>query len=45
MGVVDKAIEDGVSDCGVADYVMPVVDGNLACNQCGATVVALFNDF
>jgi hypothetical protein len=28
-----ESVEDGVSDCGVADYVMPVVGVELACNQ------------
>jgi hypothetical protein len=45
MRVVYEAIEDGISDCRVADYVMPVVSVKLACNQGRAAVISFFDDF
>ena len=42
--VVDEAVEDGVGQGGVANDLVPVVDGNLAGDEGGASVVAVFND-
>ena len=44
VGVVDEAVEDGVGQGGVANDLVPVVDGNLAGDEGGASVVAVFND-
>ena len=33
VGIVDEAVEDGISEGGFPDHVMPGVDGQLACDQ------------
>ena len=45
MGVVDDAIENGVSERWLADQLMPFVDWDLAGDQRGAATVAVFDDF
>ena len=45
MGVVDEAVEDGVGIGGIADEVVPLIDGDLAGDERGAAAVALFEDF
>jgi hypothetical protein len=30
MGVMHQAVEDGVSDCGIADALVPMIDGKLS---------------
>ncbi len=45
MGVVDEAVEDGVGIGGIADEVVPFIDGDLAGDEGGAAAVALFEDF
>ncbi len=44
MGVVDEAVEDGVGEGGVADDVVPSVDGDLAGDHGGAAAVAFLDD-
>ncbi len=44
MGVVDEAIQDGVSVGGLADDRMPVGHGELAGDQGGAPAVPIFED-
>jgi hypothetical protein len=41
---MDEAIKDGVSDGGISDDVMPVLDGELSNNDGGTAVVAIFED-
>ena len=45
MRMVDKSIQDGVAKCGVPDEVAPVFDRDLAGDECGATAVAILEDF
>lgn len=45
MGIVDEPVEDGIGDGGVTDRVMPVFKGQLTGNDCGNTVVPLFDNF
>ena len=40
-----NAIEYGVSQCWVADGLMPVFDRQLACDDGGSAAVAIFEDF
>jgi hypothetical protein len=42
---VDDAIEDGVSVCGIADQLVPFVDGDLAGDDGRPSAVAFFEDF
>ena len=42
VGVMHEAIEYGVAEGGIADDVMPVVDGDLAGDECRAPAVAVF---
>src|SRR5271154_1563904 len=44
VGVVDEAVEDGVGEGGVADDFAPLIDGNLAGDQCRSPAVAVFED-
>ena len=41
VGIVDQPIKDGVSRGGVADLFMPVLDRQLAGDQCGVQTVAI----
>ncbi len=43
--VMRHAVEDGVSERGVADHVVPVLDGQLAGNERGATAGAIVDEF
>jgi len=45
VGVVDESVEDGVGEGGVAEDVMPVVEGELAGDERGAFAVAIVEDF
>ena len=45
MGVMDEAIQDGVSQGGIADGVVPVLDRELAGDDGGAAAMAIFEDF
>ena len=44
VGVVDEAVEDGVAEGGIANDVMPVLDGELAGDEGCAAAVAVFKD-
>ena len=44
MGVVNEAVEDGVAEGGVADHVVPVLQGELAGDEGGAPAVAVVED-
>jgi hypothetical protein len=44
VGVVDEAIEDGVGDGWIADYLVPVVDRQLTCHDGRAAAVAVVDD-
>ena len=41
MGMMHEPIEDGIAEGGVADNVMPVIDGELAGDEGGAPTVAV----
>src|SRR6266567_1922023 len=43
--VVDDAIEDGVGVSGIADQLVPLIDGDLAGDDGRAAAVALLEDF
>jgi hypothetical protein len=43
--VVDEAIEDGVGIGGIADQLVPLVDGDLTGDDRRASSIALFEDF
>ena len=45
MGVVEKAVEDGVSEGGVADDIVPVLDGDLGGEDGPTAGVAVVEDF
>jgi hypothetical protein len=42
---VHEAVEDGISDCGIDDRLVPMVDGELGGHDCRAAAVAIVNDF
>lgn len=44
IGVVNKAIENGIGD-GRSDHVIPVIHGNLTCEDGGTLLVAILEDF
>ena len=45
MGIVEEPVKDGVAEGGVADDIVPVVDGDLAGEQGAAAGVAVVEDF
>src|SRR6202451_2030919 len=45
IGVMNDAVEDGVSERGYPDQIVPAVDGNLAGDDERALVVAILDDF
>ena len=45
MGVVEEAVEDGVAEGGIADDIVPVLDGDWAGEQGAAPGVAVVEDF
>lgn len=45
MGVVDGAVEDGVSERGIADDLVPLLDRNLAGDQNRRALMAIVEDF
>ena len=45
MSVVEEAVEDGVSEGGVADDIVPVLDGELGREDGAAAGVAIVEDF
>jgi len=42
---VNDPVEDGVGDCGLANHVVPLRDGQLGGDQGGFSAVALLEDF
>jgi hypothetical protein len=44
MGIVNDAVQDGVAERGIADHVMPAVDGKLAGDEQRSLVVAVVDD-
>ena len=42
---MDEPIEDGVGECWIADCGVPLIDGQLAGGDGGASAVALFEHF
>ena len=45
VSVVNDAVEDGVGEGRIADYVVPLGDGNLTGDQEGMEVVPILDDF
>ena len=45
MGVVNKTVEDGIGQSWVADGLVPMCDGQLACDDGGGATVAVFKGF
>lgn len=45
MCAVHQTVEDCVPKCGVADQVVPVLDGQLAGDECSLAAVAVFDHF
>lgn len=45
LGIVDKAIEDGIGKSEDALHVVPPIDGDLACDDDRAHVHAVFDNF
>ena len=45
MGIVNEAIKDRIGQGWVAYGLMPVFDRQLACDDGGSAVVAVFEDF
>ncbi len=41
---MEQAVEDGVAEGGIADDVMPVIEGKLAGDEGGLTAVAVLKD-
>ncbi len=44
MGVVEESVQDGVAEGGIADDVVPVVDGDLAGEQRATAGIAIVED-
>src|SRR5689334_6673001 len=44
MGAVDDAVEDGVCQGGIANHLVPAIDGDLAGDQQRPPVVAIVDD-
>jgi hypothetical protein len=44
MGVVNDTVKNGVSDCWIANNIMPLFDGNLACDQKRTFVAAIIDN-
>ena len=45
MGVVGEWVEDDVADSGIADNIVPVVDGDLASERRATAAVAMVEEF
>ncbi len=43
--IVNDTIENGIGQGWVADGFVPVLDGQLACDDCGGAPMAVFEDF
>ena len=44
VSLVDDPVEDGIRERGVADLVVPMLDGELADDDRGAPLVAILDD-
>ena len=44
MRAVNDAVEDGVTESGIGDYLMPFTDGDLAGDQQRTALVAVVDD-
>ena len=42
---MDETVEDSVGEGWVSDGLVPVLDGQLACDDCGGASVPVFQDF
>src|ERR1700733_5764581 len=42
---MDEAVEDGIGDCRIDDYLVPMVDGELTSHNRRVTAVAIVDDF
>src|SRR6266702_888977 len=42
---VHEAVEDGISDCGIDDHLVPVIDGELTGHNRRAAAMAIVDDF
>jgi hypothetical protein len=45
MGIVNKAVQDGIGVSRIADHAVPMIDGKLACHNRGTAAIALLEDF
>lgn len=45
VGIVDQAVENGVSQSRVADGFVPLIDGQLAGHDGGSAALPVFEDF
>jgi hypothetical protein len=45
MGVVNETVEDGIGEGWVSDGLVPMFDGQLACDDGRGAPVAIFEDF
>ena len=45
VGVVDESVEDGVGDGGIADELVPAIDGQLAGHDDRSRLVSILDDF
>ena len=41
---MDETVKDGIGECRVAHQLVPVVDRELAGDECGSAFVAVFED-
>jgi len=44
MRIVDNAVEDGVGEGGIADYIVPAVHWELTGDQCCAAAATFFGN-
>jgi len=44
MRIVDNAVEDGVGEAGIADYIVLAVHWELTGDQCCAAAITFFGD-
>ena len=44
MSVVEQPVEDGVAEGGIADDLVPVIDGDLAGDEGGLSCVSVVED-
>ena len=44
MSIVNEAVETGIGQGGIADDLVPLLDRNLAGDDCGAAPITVFED-